>query len=198
MKLTEENGDLTYISINSTKTIYHEKKMRKPKKPYDMETKLYTSVLSQINPKTGYIVKQIQSSFEVKGSDDIPSKTLTEEFRFLWELTNKDTRDQYIFSLVIIPNTDCINVNEYIFNWNGNDIPKRLNFTWTDQILDLMRSLDLGLDLAEVLPGYVQISGDYKNYDRVLSALVDAKISYYKRDTYIMDNQFIITLSEEE
>lgn len=162
-----------------------------------MKTKVYTSTLSQINRKTGHIVKQIQSSFEVKGSEDIPLKTLSEEFGFLWELTNKDTRDQYIHSLVIIPNTDCINVNEYLFNWEGTDIPKRLNFTWTDQILDLMRSLDLRLDLAEVLPGYVQISGDYKDYDMVLSALVDAKISYYKRDTYIIDNQFIITLSEE-
>lgn len=162
-----------------------------------MKTKLYTSTLSQINQKTGYIVKQIQSSFEVKGSDDIPSKTLIEEFQFLWELTNKDTRDQYIHSLVIIPNTDDINVNEYLFNWNGTDIPKRLNFTWTDQIFDLMRSLDLGLDLDEVLPGYVQISGFYKYYEQVLSALEDSKISYYKRDTYIIDNQFIITLSEE-
>lgn len=161
-----------------------------------METKLYTSTLSQIDRKTGHIVKQIQSSFEVKGSEDIPLKTLSEEFQFLWELTNVNTRDQYIHSLVIIPNTDCINVNEYLFNWEGTDIPKRLH-TWTDQILDLIRSLDLGLDLAEVLPGYIQISGSYKYYEQVLSALADAEISYHKRDTYIIDKQFIITLSEE-
>ena len=171
--------------------------MRKPKKPCNMETKLYTSTLSQIDRKTGHIVKQIQSSFEVKGSEDIPLKTLSEEFQFLWELTNVNTRDQYIHSLVIIPNTDCINVNEYLFNWEGTDIPKRLNHTWTDQIIDLMRSLDFGLILDEVLPGYIQISGSYKYYEQVLSALTDAEISYHKRDTYIIDKQFIITLSEE-
>ena len=135
-----------------------------------MKTKLYTSTLSQIDRKTGHIVKQIQSSFEVKGLEDIPLNTLSEEFQFLWDLTDKETRDQYNHSLVIIPNTDDINLSsEYIYNWKGTDIPKRLNHTWTDLIIDLMRSLDFGLVLDEVLPGYIQISGSYRCYERVLS-----------------------------
>lgn len=161
-----------------------------------MGTKQYTSTLSQINPETGYIFKQIQSSFEVNG-DKIPLSTIRDEFQALWDLTNGVTRDQYIHSLVIIHNTDDINTDTLIYNWKGTDIPKEINYPWTDQILDQFRSLNLDIYLDEVLPGYILIRGPYEHYDKVFSTLANLEIPYHKRDTYIIDNQFILTLSEE-
>lgn len=161
-----------------------------------MGTKLYTSTLSQINPETGYIFKQIQSSFEVNG-DTIPLKNIKEEFEFLWDLTNKNTRNQYVHSLVIIHNTDDINTDTLIYNWKGTDVPKEINYSWTYQILNLLRSLNLDIYLDEILPGYILIRGSYKDYEKVLFTLSNSEIPYYQRDTYIIDNQFILTLSEE-
>lgn len=161
-----------------------------------MGTKLYTSTLSQINPETGYIFKQIQSSFEVDG-DKIPLSTIRDEFQALWDLTDRITRDQYIHSLVIIHNTDDINTDTLIYNWKGTDVPEEINFSWTDRILNRLRSLNLDLGFHEVLPRYIQIVGPYEHYDKVLFILANSEIPYYKRDTYIIDGQFILTISEE-
>lgn len=161
-----------------------------------MGIKQYTSTLSQINPETGYIFKQIQSSFEVDG-DTIPISVLHNEFQALWDLTNGITRNQYIHSLVIIHNTDDINTDTLIYNWKGTDVPEKISLPWTDQILSRLRSLNLDLGFHEVLPRYIQIVGLYKDYEEVLNALISSEIPYHKRDTYSINGQFILTLSEE-